>query len=428
MTTDNQTHSAASPAPEPPKSALTAVLAEAEKFRLKCLAGNIFRPTAPIDDQTLFSGRTKQRGILIDVICQRGQHGIVYGERGVGKTSLANVLSPYLESMGNVSVIAPHVNCDTGDDFSSLWKKVFGQIRLTRKRRNIGFVEGAEDIASSAVDALPEKISPDDVQHTLSLLGGGAVLVIIIDEFDRLPREHTRLFADTIKTLSDYSIPATILLVGVADNVGQLLEAHESIERAIVQVPMPRMSKEELQTILTSCMQKIGVTMKNEVTEAIAELSHGLPHYTHLLGQYSTWEAIDDGKLVVALEHLQKATQRALENTNQSIKELYHKATSSPRKDCIFKEVLLACSLAEVDGLGYFAAADVRTPLQKIAEKPYGIAAFTKHLHAFCEKERGSILERTGQKFSYRFRFRNPLLQPYVILLSSVASEKNAAG
>lgn len=409
----------AAPQPESTEPAATIVtpaeMVAAEKLRLKILAGDTFRPTTPIDDRELFSGRTKQRGILIDVICQRGQHGIVFGERGVGKTSLANVLSPYLEGIGKV-VIAPHVNCDTADDYSALWKKVFRQIQLTRTQRKIGFVEGSEDIAGSAVDALPEVITPDDVRNTLALLGRGALLVIIIDEFDRLARQYTRLFADTIKALSDYAVPATILLVGVADNINQLLEEHESVERAIVQIPMPRMSKDELIAILDSCTQKIGIAMNPEVKSAIADLSHGLPHYTHLLGQYAAWDAIDQSKMVVQNEHLQRATQRALENTNQSIKTMYHKATSSPRRDSIFEEVLHACALAEVDELGYFAAADVRTPLQRITGKPYGIAAFTKHLHAFCEKERGAVLERAGQKFSYRFRFRNPLLQPFIIL------------
>jgi Holliday junction resolvasome RuvABC ATP-dependent DNA helicase subunit len=36
----------------------------------------------------------------MDAINQQGQHVLIYGERGVGKTSLANVLSGFLKTMG----------------------------------------------------------------------------------------------------------------------------------------------------------------------------------------------------------------------------------------------------------------------------------------------------------------------------------------
>ena len=42
-----------------------------------------------------------------------------------------------------------------------------------------------------------------------------------------------RLFADLIKTLSDQLVRATVVLVGVADNVSDLVAEHESIEGAL---------------------------------------------------------------------------------------------------------------------------------------------------------------------------------------------------
>jgi transcriptional regulator with AAA-type ATPase domain len=55
-------------------------------------SGKIFTPSAPIDDQALFAGRVNQLNRIIGAISQRGQHAILFGERGAGKTSLANVL------------------------------------------------------------------------------------------------------------------------------------------------------------------------------------------------------------------------------------------------------------------------------------------------------------------------------------------------
>jgi hypothetical protein len=44
------------------------------------------------------------------------------------------------------------------------------------------------------------------------------------------------------------------------------------------------------------------------------------------------------------------------------------------------------------------------------------IAAFSRHRAEYCTAQRGPVLERTGVPRRYRFRFRNPLLQPFVIM------------
>ena len=59
-------------------------------------AGRVFTPTTPVDERALFAGRSEQLRTVIDVVRQKGQHEIDYGERGVGKTSLMNVLAGFL--------------------------------------------------------------------------------------------------------------------------------------------------------------------------------------------------------------------------------------------------------------------------------------------------------------------------------------------
>jgi hypothetical protein len=58
--------------------------------------GSIFTPGAPINEKDLFAGRSEQVEKIIDAVSQRGCHAILYGERGVGKTSLSNMISAFL--------------------------------------------------------------------------------------------------------------------------------------------------------------------------------------------------------------------------------------------------------------------------------------------------------------------------------------------
>jgi polynucleotide 5'-kinase involved in rRNA processing len=53
----------------------------------------LFSPTEPVREADLFVGRTDQIKRITEGIMQGGQHIVVYGERGVGKTSLMNIIS-----------------------------------------------------------------------------------------------------------------------------------------------------------------------------------------------------------------------------------------------------------------------------------------------------------------------------------------------
>ena len=60
------------------------------------------------------------------------------------------------------------------------------------------------------------------------------------------------------------------MLVGVADSVDQLIEEHQSIERAAVQIHMPRMSVSELSEIIDKGLSQAGMTIEPEAKKSIA--------------------------------------------------------------------------------------------------------------------------------------------------------------
>jgi Cdc6-like AAA superfamily ATPase len=382
-------------------------------------AGQVFTPTAPIDDASLFSGRSDQIRLIVDIVNQRGQHAILYGEPGVGKTSLANVVSSFT-STGPMQVLSPRVNCDDQDDFESVWRKIFERISDTitvpQTVRLTGFTIGPGVEKVSPLELIEGGATPDSIRRALTILAQTSLPIIVIDEFDRLPAPRRRAFADMIKTLSDHAVPATVILVGVAENVEQLLAEHQSVERPLVQIRMPRMSPVEIRDIIENGMKLLGMEIAPTALGRIMTLSQGLPHYAHLLGLYASRAALDHESLAIDVVDVDAAIHKATRGVQQSILSAYETAVRSVRKDSLFSDVLLACALAETTELGLFAVQEVREKLRLVTKRNYEIPTFAQHLNEFADVKRGTILVKSGTPRLYRYRFRNPLMQPYVIM------------
>ena len=215
--------------------------------------------------------------------------------------------------------------------------------------------------------------------------------------------------------MSDHAVNATVVLVGVADSVDELIAAHASVERALSQILMPRMTRGELTGVVTRGLDTLGMKIDQPAMNRITSLSQGLPHYAHLVAQQSALEAVGSSKLRIELPHVNRAIADAVDEVERSIKDAYHHATASSR-ETLYPQVLLACALARGDDLGYFAAADIREPFSDIMGQEYEIPSFVQHLHALCETDRGPVLHKRGVPRRFRFRFVNPLLQPYVVM------------
>lgn len=374
-----------------------------------------FTPHRPIDLPDWFAGRIHLLDRAADAVNTEGRHVVLFGDRGVGKTSLARVLAvgiqqPELE-LGLRAIV---VVCNSQDTFASIWRKVFQEIQVAQ--RQIGFTQDATAAVIGHLDLGDSGTAdPNDVRMIVRALPNRAV--IVIDEFDRVrSSDSQRLMADTIKLFSDSGVKSTIVLVGVADSITELIAGHESISRNIAQIRVLPMEVAELEQIVQQGFAYSGLTFETGLDGAIAKLSQGYPAYTHLLSLWAGRRALDSGRTAVAFQDLEAAVGDALANAEANVQKEYEDAVASVRKDHLFREVLLACALADKDSLGRFSAVNVCPPLEQITGRAYSTGAFQSHLTKFTEEKRGPVLKRTGSRRNYRWQFLNPQLIPFVRL------------
>lgn len=374
-----------------------------------------FTPHKPIQEPEFFAGRERMLYRAVDAIHTDGLHLVIFGDRGTGKTSLARVLAYTVQEPdkeGGRRAIA--VSCTANDTYSSIWKKVFQEVYVSQ--RQLGFMQEAAAPILSRLDMSEQIESPNDVRHFVRALPNPAV--IVIDEFESVLDHETtnRLMASTIKLFADTGIESTIVLVGVADSIDNLFAEHQSISRNLGQVQVLPMETIELREIIRRGFKFAGVEWEPGIDERIARLSQGYPHYTHLLGLWSGRRAVERGRLTVTEDDLEAAIVDALENATGGVQQEYERAVASPRLHTLFKEVLLACAIAEKDSLGRFPAVNVREPLKLITGRDFTTGAFQSHLAKFAEAQRGPVLKKTGTVRTFRWQFVNPQLIPFIRL------------
>ena len=337
-----------------------------------------FSPATAISRSDLFHGRRAIIRRLIDDVNQAGQHAIIYGERGVGKTSVANVLSDFLQPFTSETIVSARVNCYGETTYRQIWESLFREVELPTK----------EEFSPFTVNDVVDTLRRDEDRK----------LIFIIDEFDRTQDpDIDTMFADTIKALSDFNVDTTLIVVGVADDVDDLIEEHQSVDRGLVQVHLPRMPMAELMEIVKFGISAAGMEVTDEAASQICTISLGLPHYAHALGLAAGRAAIDEEELLVETRHVSGAIKTFVAESQQTILHQFDLATASPRRENFYFKVLTACALAPSDDLGCFRAADLRAAYSHIMGRDMQIPSYGRHLHGLSEEDRGAVLQRLGR-------------------------------
>ncbi|MFZ4208665.1 AAA family ATPase [Streptomyces griseoincarnatus] len=374
-----------------------------------------FRPAAPVDTNDLLKGRADQISRVLGAVGGIGEHAAIYGEPGVGKTSLSLVV----QSILSVSKIATAVRvpCTSEDTFASIWEKYQEfLIRDIRRGRVTNPDQLLQTLEESDIRA-GAPATPSNVFFLLDQLAEIQPITVFIDEFDRiLDWEAKSNVSDLIKMLSDERVNATLVVVGVADDVEDLVAEHRSIERNLLQIPMPRLQAGELTGILKEGFEAADLNYDPAIAKDIVDISRGLPHYVHLMGRHIGRNALLAGGSTVTSEHWFDALIKSVEEAQETVARQYAQAISSHRQDALYAQVLLACALTPGDAWGAFLPSDISVAYSRIMKMPRKTADFFRHLRAFTEEERGKVLDTRGEGRGTRYYFSNPLLQPYVIL------------
>lgn len=387
------------------------------------LAGvrNIFTPHQPIHSIDLFFGRTTEVRALIEHLNTPGQHALLFGDRGVGKSSLANISCELL--LGKLARGKFYrKRCDSTDDFKTILAEplVDAGVNLSLLESEHRKAEGGKaDVGipglggglhtttenkSKERGLTRELESPAWVAEKLSAVEG----LLMVDELDVLrDTEDRHKMAELIKQLSDSGSPFKILLVGIAETGSDLTDGHPSVERCLRETRLNRMTDPELREILDEGEKAAKLKFTGQAKKRIVTVSSGYPHFTHLLALKAAEDAVAEGRSEIGVAAIESATRRAVNDSEGRLKKQYDEACRSYGTD-EYRQIICAAALL---GAEEFTAAALREQYFRLWGKSIDQGSLNNYFIRLVSDADSTILRRIAKGV---YRFNDPRMPSYV--------------
>ena len=414
---------------------------------------NAFQPATELDDPERFAGRSRQVRELSDSLRGTGTVPLIFGDRGLGKSSLA--LQIRRIAMGDVELLnllgaerlalSPdrfyltfYLTCtDATRTFAELLQAMVnaaesveiksddasyaGTLVDRTTRRQLSFkVFKLESTTRYQTES--QRLSYQDLNleeklvQLCDLLTGtyGQPVLFIVDELDRMT--DTQGLASFLKSASSDELK--VLLVGIAGHVGDLLRDHQSLERKLLPVRLPVMSESELVEIVRKAEHfleenDIHIKFDSGAVKSLAGMAAGFPWFVHVLGQQALIYVDSESRDTVTAHDIETAKQRIVQNTfAQQFADMYQMAV----RDSYNREMTLRAFAA-------WRGPDIPTGEIYRFLKPLGINGGSTYRAHLCQSEYGGILFVPTIQKRGLIRFRNEMFKAYVRMRPSIYAD-----
>ncbi|MFN7455275.1 MAG: ATP-binding protein, partial [Pseudobdellovibrionaceae bacterium] len=232
--------------------------------------------------------------------------------------------------------------------------------------------------------------------------------LFVIDELDVLASSADRArIAELLKHLSDAGSGFKILLVGIAETGAELMRGHPSVERCLRETKLNRMADKELRLILTNGEKELKLRFDSKAKDKIVAVSSGYPHFTHLLALKAAEDAIAESRSLISVEHIALATERAVGDSEGSLKRLYDDACRSHGSD---KYRRIVCAAA-VLGSEEFTAKALRLQYSNLYGSAIDQQSINNCFGRLCSDNSTTILRRIAKGV---YRFNDPRMPSFI--------------
>ena len=276
------------------------------------LESSPFRPGQPVPLE-FFIGRIteiKRLHSMVKASTQgRFKIGFISGERGIGKSSLANFVRRL--SDGECNTAGCHVFLGAVQELNEMVRKTFDQLLkesmdkpwhrqvaefFGNRIRKVGLFGFSVELnlEDSDLSILTQNFVPS-MRHLLDKLKGQKDgLLLILDDINGLAASAE--FANWLKStvdeisISEQQIPLCILVVGLEERRQELVATQPSLARVFELIDISPWSDEEATEFYQSAFQSANAKIEKAELDTLVHFTGGLPVLAHEIGD-AVWRA-----------------------------------------------------------------------------------------------------------------------------------------
>lgn len=329
---------------------------------------NVFTPgRPPLDATNVYASRVAAEADFDDAI-RHGMVPIVFGEFGVGKTSLvrhrllrveragrlvylesvagksmSDVLQRVLEAVGYRIETGISTESHSGSSQSLAGKlgAGFGAFRATIEAKSGKHKSTAQAKHEELVVKMPSDGKVLDICES-------AGLNLVIDELHKADALFLADLSDFIKARSNKTCKAfQVILVGTSSDAAKLVDLDAGVDRLLDEVHLRAMSGEEAGFVVDKGMDDLRISITEEVRESIVRTSVGSPAIVQSLCLDIAEAAFDRNPRSASIADFRNALRTYVRRKSKRLNAAYAKAIETTGSKRYRKQVLHAMAAIE---------------------------------------------------------------------------------
>lgn len=389
----------------------------------------VIRPSAPISSFEMLFGREKQVNEIESALYADGRHVFIYGDRGVGKTSLAQTVAIKLQTHNDPIF----VGCEPSSTLSSIVNDILIKAKVSStsvSEMTLGASLSMMGTGISAQHKRTDKSSAYTINSVssavtaLSSLPGhhSPVPHIVIDEFDQIESvEERKNFGRLIKALGDQNLKIKLIFTGISDSLHSLIGGHLSSERQIHQTPLEALPWSGRDEIIDKAFSEFDLDLSKDVKFKISGLSDGYPHYVHLLCEKILQVAFCQDEIVKQIDQrlFLEGLSDAVSSVAETLKYDYVKATHC-RPEYFHHMLWAMADSGDLQREKKTIAFSYHQICEKKAYNKLEEKQFDRQFSKLKTEEYGTVIIPALEGRKGWFRFKENMLRGYVRMMAEL--------
>jgi len=270
-----------------------------DKYSFGKKLNEVVSPARPVISIENLIGRSEELDRIEKALFAQGRNVFIYGERGVGKSSLAATAASQWQSSDAEYI---DISCSPDSTVKSLVASIASQAVKSQWTSSRKTTEQTGINLKWLSYSITNEISSTDLSEKIRGLSDAVEVlrevseihsdnpVVVVDEVDRIEdQKEIDLLADLLKQIGDKRVEIKFIFTGVGTTLNEILGAHRSAIRQLETIELPRLSWDARWDIAIHALRVFNVEIPKDIYIRLAAVSDGYPYYVHLIVEKLLW-------------------------------------------------------------------------------------------------------------------------------------------